>query len=366
MNTSIPILDLSGTPYERGLKHGTVMQDSIDKVVNKTLRFIETTHQQQPKGPSLQVILNRVTSYKEHLQNDWPDLWEEIQGISTASRIDTDRLLLINYLLEFTDLFADMPIEGISPGCTAIAATRPATLGEHIYVAQNYDLIPSFQDHILLLKVEDKNKPKSVVFTITGLIGLAGLNELGLGVCINNLVASDYRAGVPYPFVLRRALQSSSLAEALEHILNTPRATGLNYLLGFSDGEICDAETTATTHALDLGFNGLIIHTNHYLSRHLNRMQVPRPTDLNSLTRYTETQNRLIKYWGRIDSEIIMDALSDHTGAPESVCAHVDKESDIGRRTLCSMIFDLNSRTATFYPGNPCISGNIKINICEQ
>lgn len=363
MGMSLPIIELFGTPFERGFTQGRVMQDSIKQVIDKTLKYIETTNQQLSKGPSLKLIMDKATGYKEHLRDNWSDLWDEIQGLSKGSGIETEQILLINYLFEFTDLLAEMPIEGLSPGCTSVAAISPATTKERIYVAQNYDLIPSFQDHIVVLKIEEKGKPNSVVFSIAGMIGLAGMNSVGIGVVINNLVPTDSRLGVAYPFILRRILQSSSRSEALEHIISTPRATGLNYLLGFSNGEICDIETTATKHALDTGFNGLIVHTNHYLSRHLNFMQVPRLTDANSLTRYTGTQSRLMKNWGQIDSTLILNALCDHTGEPESVCAHVDTESNIGRKTLCSMIFDLHSSKASFFPGNPCLSREIKIDI---
>ena len=363
MNVSLPIIELCGTPFERGFTQGRLMQDSINQVIEKTLKFIETTNQQLPKGPSLKLIMEKVTGYREHLGDSWPDLWDEVQGISKGSEIEAEKILLINYLLELTDLLAEKPIEELAPGCTSVAATQPATAKEHIYVAQNYDLIPSFQNHIVVLKIEEKGKPNSSVFSIAGMVGLAGMNSVGIGAVINNLVPIDSRPGVAYPFILRRILQSSSQSEALGHIVSTPRATGLNYLLGFSDGEICDIETTATKHALDSGFNGLIVHTNHYLSRQLNSMQVPRLTDPNSLARYTETERKLMKNWGQIDSTAILNALSDHTGSPESVCAHVDTESNIGRKTLCSMIFDLSSSTASFFPGNPCLSNEVKIKV---
>ena len=48
--------------------------------------------------------------------------------------------------------------------------------------------------------------PDFLTFTVTGCIGMIGMNSAGITVGVNNLMATDGQIGVTWPFVVRKIL----------------------------------------------------------------------------------------------------------------------------------------------------------------
>ena len=64
-------------------------------------------------------------------------------------------------------------------------------------------------------------------------MGQLGMNEHGLCIGINNLVAKDGQIGVTWNFVVRKALQQKTAEEALRCVTEAKLAGAHNFLIFF-------------------------------------------------------------------------------------------------------------------------------------
>jgi isopenicillin-N N-acyltransferase-like protein len=91
------------------------------------------------------------------------------------------------------------------------------------------------------------------------------MNAAGIAIGITNLVATDGRVGVTWPFVVRKALQQTSLEAALSCILDAPLSGAHDYLLLDSTGAGWNVEAMPSARASTPLSGTPLIHTNHCL-----------------------------------------------------------------------------------------------------
>src|SRR4030095_8696968 len=127
-----------------------------------------------------------------------------------------------------------------------------------------------------------------LIITFAGIIGAAGLNEMGLALNINYLSPLDVGLGRLHSVVVRQILGSTQLADALTHPVLPPRAGGAHFLVADRDGNIVSVETTARRFAVAYPEGNAIGHTNHYLASELKEIEYIRGGSIgSSLARYT-------------------------------------------------------------------------------
>jgi isopenicillin-N N-acyltransferase-like protein len=334
---------LEGTPYERGLAHGAEFKQEIlmaTQSERETLRY----------RASDQLLENMLEACLTYLNVYAPDLIEEVRGIADSVSVPFEDVLLLNYTLEFTDLFSDTLYESLthSLGCTSFAVRTER--GE-VFIGQNYDwrLYP-----IVILYIKASGIPDILCITIPGMVGCAGVNAAGLGVVINKLTPRDSRLGVAYPFVLRKVLEADNVTSALASITSAHRASGLCYIVANTGGDIFCLETTATDFEVILPSGSHICHTNHYLHPRLIGYD-GRVADARAMNSYVRLQrmNRLLNECGdSIEVGVLKGFLSDHMGFPESICSHPRVEVEAG--TIASVVMEMNAQTMWVANGNPC------------
>ena len=71
------------------------------------------------------------------------------------------------------------------------------------------------QESLLMLRVKPEQGPRQLVFTFAGIIGACGMNEAGIGVCINYLSPLDVGVGKLHSIVVREMLSARDLAASL-------------------------------------------------------------------------------------------------------------------------------------------------------
>ena len=119
--------------------------------------------------------------------------------------------------------------------------------------------------HVLLVRTEPEGQPASLAFTITGCVGMIGMNEAGIAIGINNLMAKDGRIGVTWPFVVRKALAQTNIDDALACVTEADLVGAHNYLIFDKHGNGYNVEATATAEHIDELNGQPIVHTNHCL-----------------------------------------------------------------------------------------------------
>jgi isopenicillin-N N-acyltransferase-like protein len=189
------------------------------------------------------------------------------------------------------------------------------------------------------------------------------MNAAGLALVTNNLSPRDSRPGVPFSFLVRKALTCERTSDAIDLIAGARRASGANFMLGSAEGEIINIETTASTYAVQLAESGYVGHSNHYTDSFLWReYEGSADRNGNSILRLSRIRRHLAAIYSKAerDHDRLIDGLKlaarDHTGYPQGICMHSDSNNPTPAdlQTVASLIMFPHIREVLVAKGNPC------------
>ena len=347
MSQTLPLLEVSGSPTERGQAHGEAFKELIRDLV--AINFEDMLHATQGYLTKERVY-EIVSTYTGPTRDYAPDLFEELEGIAEAADVPLEDLLALNAFLELHDYYSDAFLVS---GCTSFMVPG-STSGEGALIAQNYDLSSIYAAAAILVKVKNDHAPDALFYTSAGMLGCAGVNEAGIGVVINNLVPSDASGGVLYPFIIRRILESVRIGDAIDAVVAKPRASGMNYVICDENGEIYDLETTAEEYEVICPFDGPMAHSNHYLTDRLKPFE-RRQWDQRgqSILRWGRA-TRLLKSCDKRNADTLKNMLSDRVNAPMGICRHNEiHNGEACGQTIAGIVLDPPGRKAWFTKGPP-------------
>ena len=242
-----------GTPQEIGVQHGKRLESDIKAVLNHYLSLWTFPAEQIPQ---------RVLGFKKSIDREFPHLGEEIRGIAEGCGIPEDFIYAINAR---TELLGDASLIE----CTAVGVSKFSKSGEHVVLGQNWDWVNYFRELTKVVEVQPYHKPRMKMLIEPGMVGKIGMNEAGVGVCLNFLETPQVKNdGIPVHVLLRGILETTSYASALERVSTLSRAASANYLVGCRDAndysyEIGSFETTPHTVKV-LRDPSFITHTNSF------------------------------------------------------------------------------------------------------
>ncbi len=289
--------------------------------------------------------LAQAVGYREATAAELPWLVEELDAVAEGA--DADPLAVFASTVE--ELWAEQAVP--ASHCSDLVACPPATADGHVWVAHNNDLGPEAEDDLVAIEWRVPGDP--VVFTIGVGPGISvGFNSAGLALTGNELSPSDDRVGIPRLLLVRDILRRRTLEDAVAAALHPRRASSYNNLLSHRDGGVCSVEGSATDAELLRPVDGTLAHTNHYTSPRMARYE-----RLPDETAGSEARYRAARGWlGRrpVTPELLRDALSDHHGAPDSLCRHTEHGAET--KTVFWCVADVTERTVVYGRGNPCDS----------
>jgi len=245
------------------------------------------------------------------------DEHEELHGIATGAGVSVKELLAVNARTELTS-----------------GRHECSVVGAGDVLAQNWDWHPDLQASTLLWIVRE-NGGWFATLTEAGMLAKIGMNDAGLGVCLNLLRCSEDGGldGTPIHLLMRRTLACRSLPEAIE-LLTTARVSASSAVTVATPGE------RATVELSPGGANVLRgeTHTNHFLA----------PPPVGTDTIESESSRPRLD---AIRSLPMREALRSHP-----VCQHVDDSEPWEDRTatLASVIMDLANLKLQLAAGQPC------------
>jgi isopenicillin-N N-acyltransferase like protein len=116
-------------------------------------------------------------------------------------------------------------------------------------------------------------------------------------------------------------------------------------------------EVSARHFSMMYAQNGLLAHTNHYLSRRMARLENDSHHLIGSRVRYFRTM-RLLRRVNRHSEESLKAILRDHVNYPNSICSHevIDDNPLDRQKTICSIVMDLTEKQMQVAWGTPCQS----------
>jgi len=350
---TIPVLDLSGTPAQIGAAHGEAQRERIRAYVDRFLGWLLGNAAVKLKEEELWA---RWAPQAAVNQGAAPTLVEEMRGIARGSGVAFERIFLLNSLLDLNSFRYLGLAQNFTGGCSTFAVAAEAGTGKTL-VGQTYDMPELHEDYLTVLRLKPAQGPRQLVFTFAGIVGAAGLNEVGIGVNINYLSPRDVTQGRLHSVVVRQILAGRQLADALTPPLVPPRAGGAHFLIADQDGTIVSIETTATRHAIRYPEGNAIGHTNHYLADSLAELEFIREGSIGgSVARYTALRRFLRERGDRLNLEALKELTRNHTSHPRSICAHGADSEPVGNRTrtVAAMIAVLADRTLHITSGCAC------------
>jgi len=358
-STEIPLIELAGPPRTRGRIHGEALREKIHTLLGAWRQLIEAT-----TGHPLEAIaadFRASTRFDEAMRRWTPGLLEELEGIAEGADVPYELLYTFNctdeheWFLKHRGLGVALPE---ARGCSSLGACDAADGVPRI--AQNLD-IPSGTDgfQTLLHVTHDDSELESYVFTISGMLGIIGLNNAPVGLVNNSLRQLNSRIdGLPVNCVVRGVLSQRSYEDAARFLRQAPHASGQNYLIaGTEMASMYECSAIGATRVEHGPGERRFTHTNHPLaSRDVNadeRFNVNHSTS--DTEKRLETLDTLARQrTGELSVEDMKAALRSHADPDNPVCRHAVEDPGTNFSAV-SVVYELTAPPVMHLaPGPPC------------
>ncbi|MCY3914540.1 MAG: C45 family autoproteolytic acyltransferase/hydrolase [Chloroflexi bacterium] len=319
----IRVVKLSGSPYDMGYAHGLRFRDEIRLFTEERVRLcssIDWTGRQLSRAAVIALAEACVAEHQAYA----PDLMEELQGIADATDLTLAELVINNGFTDFIDTIyrlGDISVPAVAAplaadNCTAFMVPKSRSANGAAFFGQTWDMHASATPYVILIQGEPDDAPRFLTFTVTGCVGMIGMNSAGIAIGVNNLMATDGQIGVTWPFVVRKILQQDDLDAALKCLTGAKLAGAHNYMLMDKSGRGYEVEAMSTSHHVRELADETISHTNHCLiQKNLDVARDRPPSSQNSSENRLRRANELLAQDG-----ITIDDLMALTRDEVAIC----------------------------------------------
>ena len=313
-----PLIDLEGTPRERGRQHG---QAAADRLRRGAKMYAESLLK---SGVDWADLEKRAEALVPSIEAFDPAYVEEMRGIAEGAGEPFAAVVLMNARTEMVAAARHKAANSAPDGCTAALALPEASIDGVLLHGQNWDWRAECAETGVVLRIRRDDGPDILTFTEAGGLARSGLNAAGIGLTANALECDrDYRCGpgVPLPFIRRKVLESATLAQAVQTIVATPKL-GSNHM-AVSHGQEAFGFECAPDETFWLAPDrGVYVHANHWIADSA-RAKV-KDTGLaetpDSIYRDKRVRDQLSPNRGKLTLEDFRQAFFDDWGTPHSVC----------------------------------------------
>ena len=348
-----PVLNLTGDPRDRGRAHGEILAKEIDQNLDRYLKRFQLL------GFEKDVLMAESAKWVEALRPKDPIFWEEVDGVVQGSGKSLEEITLLNvrYELLVGMMKSKAQAQHVPDACTSFAVLPERSKNGDTVIGQNWDWVRDINTAVSRVTRDDG--PDFIHIGEVGTIGgMQGVNEHGIGVCINALMTTDdgkYEYEKPFRMRVRDIFNARNMQEAILGICGTNRTVAMNFLIAHEDGIAIDIETSPDKEAFIYPEDGLLTHSNHFCELDVESEVVKLWP--NTMYRHVRLE-RLLRQSQEIDVPAIETAMSDHFAHPHSICAHYDDDEPENLRleTNHSIVISLKQRMLHITDTQPCRS----------
>lgn len=358
--SEFPHVRVQGGPRERGRQYGEQARDRIGLSISAYGEvFREYAGWDWPR------VREEALRYEAAIAAFNSAYVEEMRGIAEGAGVDFADILSINVRTEVmfaakARAAADASRPGVGE-CSAFAVLPGASADGHTLIGQNWDWLLHCFDTVVVVEARQEEGPDFVTVVEAGLLAKTGMNSSGIGLATNALVtdADVGQPNVPYHVVLRAVLDCETISDAFSVMQKSPRSSSANYLVAHRDGVAVNVEAAPGDFSrLFLLFpeDGVLLHTNHFLSPAFDRKDVSLWVMPDSPFRLERLREAVTAARPKLTMEDFQHVLGDHANYPSGVCCHPDPrmgQHDQGA-TVASVLMDLDERTMWVADGHPC------------
>ena len=265
MTNSDHLLAVTGSPYERGVAQGRAFRDAI---AGHSQTLLSVWRKQGIDDPlEHRARLLRETRFEDAIERHTPHLLREVEGIAAGSGLSRAEAYALQLLDEEWAFRVRLKGGPRLQKCSSFAVRNDAA--EVTWIGQNMDL-GAYTDGLqrLVRHGPCDGRPGAMVVSVAGMLGLLGVNDAGVGVCVNSIpqVPSGVE-GVPVAFVVRHLLEARSAAEASDWCRRLPHASNQHYLIADASLIVSLEASSEEVVELPLTAPDRSLHTNHPLAR---------------------------------------------------------------------------------------------------
>lgn len=344
----VPIVYVEGSHYDVGRQIGQACRDAIHSMLATYRRYFALESERIAIAGWNEAILH-ARKYLPFCEQHVPQYVEELAGMADGAQAELNDLLVLNCMEAITE-------DALHTGCTSLAAAPEVTADGSVLVGHNEDWLPDDFETVYLVHARPQDEPAFLAITYGGLLPNIGFNEHGIAQCCDSVYPNDARIGVPRIFVSRAVLAARTPADAIRAALNRGRAAGYNHLIVHVSGEMYNVEVSAQDFDVIYGLDGMLAHTNNYLSRRMRAIEKASEELIASRVRYNRAFRLLRSQRGKISLKSMQTILSDHVNYPQSICSHLEENDPPLERqqTIASLLMDLSTHTMHVAWGTPC------------
>ncbi len=315
------VLEVSGSFYDMGVQHAKKYQDAIHEFTEDRIKLC-MGDTWTGRNISREAVLALADACVAEHEAYTPELMDELRGMADVTGLSLGELIINNGFTDFIDVVyalgneyqAKLP-QQVADDCTAFLVSNNISANNQGFYGQTWDMHDTATPHVMLLRGNPAHAPNFLAFTITGCVGMIGMNEHGIAVGINNLSGGDGQIGVTWTFVIRKILMQDNLDDALACITDAKLAGAHNFMLMDKNGNGYNVEAMSTYKEVTPLTDSSIVHTNHCLSEMTRAVE--RDREAESLAR---SQKRLdLGYAHLQETPVTVEALMQMTRA-DHIC----------------------------------------------
>lgn len=322
--SAFPHFSFSGTPRMRGLAYGHELRDRIQATY---ALYAERLFANSPFDA--REIRQRAAEVRRLIAAFSPDYTAELDAVAAGADMPPWQIYALNARTEILNA----PLGE----CTALYFQDTAILG------QNWDWVSALEELAVLVTWTLANGRKVLAFTEPGMLGKIGLNDRGIGVCLNILFSAHKLDGVPVHIVTRALLDCGTLDEARALLARSGYGKSSHFLVADDSGNCCSMEFAGGERFELQPADGVLLHTNHCIAPMARNKAALIPTTVERLEQgrawLGQTSSRDLASMKRI--------LLDDSKGPTSINSTYHAEAlldnqDVG--TCATILMDLKAR----------------------
>lgn len=342
--TRYPQVEVRGEPFELGRQIGEATREQIRGFVEIAMQRVNLT---------MPVSTDRAMAVADasfpHVAEYAPHMLDELRGMAQGAGVSERQLMMLQIRNQLTP--------DADAGCTAFAVAPLACREQHAIVAQNWDNDPALDDFTVVLTRRPAGKPAFMSVTQAGLIAYIGVNDVGIGVCMNTLPAPLAAEGVPHYFCVRAIYEQSALEGAVSAVRRARRVLPANVMMstpqGPADIEVTIDDVRVLTESA--GASGVVTHTNHCVHEDFLGINEQFPELIQSHAR----KKRIDKLFGLAGRPVsiasMQDMLRDRQDEPRSICRWSNEDPKTGYwSSVFSVVIEADTARMHLTRGNPC------------
>lgn len=259
------------TPHERGIQHGTALSYPINKTLQQFKHWLKNVVKIEDPSSMIHEFVND-TPFMKALEQDFPEILSEMQGIAGGSNADLNELFLyqsFDELIQFLHASGSLDSGDLSH-CTTVGVYGRTKLPN--MVGHNNDIAPYHERATTVLHIKCPDSGLEILqSTFAGQISQNGVNNKGVAVGINFIMDLPLGNGVPVSFYSRKILETGSVDEAVRLLKRARFGQAMNYMIGDREKVVCVEAWEDKAAVVNVFDGSFLVHTNHTLREGVRR-----------------------------------------------------------------------------------------------